>query len=135
MGYRSDVTIIIYGDTKDVVAFVASEKLKGKPKDIDFHPLDEKTDDNYHEKNQYTYGGNDEFMMLEFNWWDVKWYDSYPEVEWWQDIAGNFEQGYASLSMELAIVGESVDDNRTDYYGENCEYMLNISREITKNLP
>lgn len=134
MGYGSDVTIIIYGDTKDVVAFVAAEKLKGKPKGIEYHPLEEPVS-RYHERNQYTYGADDEFMMMEFNWWDVKWYDSYPDVEWWQDIAGNFEQGYASLSMEIAVVGESVDDNRTDYYGEKVEYMLNISREITKDLP
>ena len=38
MGYRSDVAILIYGDKDEVTAFVAGEKLKGKPKDIDYHP-------------------------------------------------------------------------------------------------
>ncbi len=137
MGYRSDVTIIIYGGTEEVTAFVAGEKLAGKPKGCEFHPLDEPADVHYHERNVYTYGKDDESTMMEFNWWDVKWYDSYPEVEWWDKLANDFDETSegTSLSMEVAIVGESVDDNRTDYYGNNPEYRLNISRAIEKNLP
>ena len=43
MGYRSDVAIVIYGDTDDVTAFVAGEKLKGKPKGTQYHPIEEDT--------------------------------------------------------------------------------------------
>ena len=136
MGYRSDVSILIYGDTKDVVAFVAGEKLHGKPKESEFHPLDEPTTSG-HERSTYTYGAKDEFTMMEFNWWDVKWYDSYPEVAYWENLIGLFEDsfGTTSLSMELTLVGESIDDNRTEYMGTDCEYRMNISREITKDLP
>jgi hypothetical protein len=134
MGYRSDVTVLIYGDTKDVVAFVAGEKLQGKPKNSDFHPLSEPTNET-HERNTYTYGKHDEFTMMEFNWWDVKWYDSYPEVDYWTNLESVWDEAFPRLSMEVARVGESVDDNVTSYYGSDPQYHLNINREISKDMP
>ena len=50
MGYRSDVAIVIYGDTDDVTAFVAGEKVKGKPKGTQYHPMEEDVNEGYHER-------------------------------------------------------------------------------------
>ena len=55
MGYRSDVAIVIYGDTDDVTAFVATEKLKGRPKGTQYHPIEEDTQEGYHEPVSYTH--------------------------------------------------------------------------------
>jgi hypothetical protein len=136
MGYRSDVAILIYGDKDDVTAFVAGEKLKGKPKDVDYHPLSEPNHDQYHESAVYDYY-KDTKTMMRWLWWDTKWYDSYPEVDYWQNLRDVFDQSFdgTSLCMEVAIVGESVDDNTTDYYGSNPEYYLNISRAIEDSSP
>jgi len=134
MGYRSDVAILIYGETDDITAFVAGEKLHGKPKGSDHHPFDEKISP-LHERNIYAYDENDINTMMEFNWWDVKWYDSYPEVEYWKNLASVWDEAFPRLCMEVAIVGESVDDNTTDYYGADPGYYLNISRAIEKSLP
>jgi hypothetical protein len=136
MGYRSDVAILIYGDKDEVTAFVAGEKLKGKPKDIDYHPLSEPNHDSYHESAVYDYYKGTKTMMR-WLWWDTKWYDSYPEVDYWQNLRDVFDQAFegTSLCMEIAIVGESVDDNTTDYYGNNPDYYLNISRAIEDSSP
>ena len=134
MGYRSDVVILIYGETDDITAFVAGEKLHGKPKGIDFHPLDEEENES-HERHVYSYKENDTHTMMEFSWYDVKWYDSYPDVKWWENLSSIFEEAFPRLCMEVAIVGESLDDNRTDYYGDSPEYYLNISRAIERNMP
>ncbi len=134
MGYRSDVTVVIYGEKDDVTAFVAGEKIHGKPKGLDHHPLDEPTS-GYHERHVYDYGKGNHNTMMEFNWWDVKWYDSYPEVNYWTNLASVWEEAFPRLSMEFVRVGEEVDDNITNYYGDDCQYHLNISREITKSLP
>ena len=32
-------------------------------------------------------------------------------------------------------MGENADDIETNYYGENCEYYLSISRNIEKSMP
>ena len=40
MGYRSDVSILIYGDNKDVIGFKTGEKVKGYPKGMEYNPLD-----------------------------------------------------------------------------------------------
>ena len=136
MGYRSDVTVIIYGDKDEVTAFVAGEKLKGFPKGVDHHPLDEE-ENRSHERNIYDYGKEDEHTMMEFNWWDVKWYDSYPEVDYWSNLESVFNQSFqgTSLCMEVARIGEESTDIVTDYYGQDPGYYLNISRAIEKALP
>ena len=132
MGYRSDVTILIYGETNEVVAFVAGERLKKKPA-TEYHPLDEPLTDR-HESNKFEY---DSTTVLEFIWWDIKWYDTYPEIDYWERLMSLWADAFSttSLCMEVARVGENSDDIITDYYGDNPEYFLNVSRAITTDLP
>ena len=57
MGYRSNVTIVIYGEKDDVTAFVATERLKGLPKGVQYHPfIAPCTDHLYYDRDMYNYG-------------------------------------------------------------------------------
>jgi len=132
MGYRSDVSILIYGDDADVVAFKASERLKGH-KGTDYHPLDEPTSNNYHER--FTWHTNEGDTMLEFNWFGIKWYDTYPEIAYWEQLKSLFEQAFPSLHMEFARIGEQTEDIVTEYLGNDCQYYLAIERTIYKDIP
>ena len=136
MGYRSDVAIVIYGDTDDVTAFVAGEKLKGKPKGTQYHPMEEDVQEGYHEREIYPIRNGKETVM-EWTWWGTKWYDSYPETVYWENLASVWHDAFknTSLCMEIARVGENSDDIQCDYYGENCEYYLTVSRAIEKSMP
>ena len=131
MGYRSDVRILIYGVNEDVTAFVASERLKGH-KGMKYHPLDE-PQSKYHERNIYHTDASE--TMLELNWWDIKWYDTYPEVAYWQTLESLWEDAFknTTLCMETARIGEDVGDVVVNYYGQ-CDYYLNIHREIVNNM-
>ena len=137
MGYRSNVVIVIYGEKDDVTAFVASERLKGTPKGMQYHPFKEPcTDHNYHNRDMYDYHDNKYTMMI-FRWTHVKWYDSYPEIAYWNDLASVWEDAFKNtLCMEVARVGEQADDVEVNYYGEHIEYCLSIHTEVDEgNMP
>jgi hypothetical protein len=135
MGYRSDVAILIYGDKDDVTAFVAFEKLKGKPKGIDYHPLSEPKSET-HESEVYDYD-RDTKTMMRWLWWDVKWYEGFSDVDYWQNLEAVFDDTFdeTSMCMEVTVLGESVDDITTKYYGNSPEYYLNVSRAIEDSSP
>jgi hypothetical protein len=133
MGYRSDVSILIYGDDKDMVAFFAGERVKGNPKGITHHPLDEPTSE-YHERMHFHTNEGD--TLFEFNWFGIKWYDTYPEIAYWEQLMSIWEDGYknTSLQLEFVRIGESTEDIVTAYYGGDCQYYLNVERTIYKSM-
>ena len=45
MGYRSEVAIRLYGKEEEIIALVASEKIKGRPNNLTSHTLDPTKDD------------------------------------------------------------------------------------------
>ena len=132
MGYRSDVSILIYGDDEDMVAFFAGERLKGH-KGMPHHPLDEPTS-KWHERMHYHTDEGD--TMFEFNWFNIKWYDNYPEIAYWEQLMSIWEDGFknTSLQLEFAQVGENTDDIVVNYYGGECQYYLNVERTIYKSM-
>ena len=135
MGYRSDVTIVIYGDKDDVTAFIAGERLKGLPKGSQYHPLEEPLGE-YHTRDMYDYGTGQ--TMMKWSWFGIKWYDSYPEIAYWETLASVWEDGYknTSLCMEMAKIGENADDLEVIYYGEGVDYCLSLHSEISEdNMP
>ena len=136
MGYRSDVAIVIYGDTDDVIAFVAGEKLKDRPKGTQYHPMEEDTQEGYHEREMYPINDGKE-TVLEWNWWSTKWYDSYPETVYWENLASVWEDAFKnSMCMEIARTGENTDDFEVNYYGNHVEYALSIYTDISEdNMP
>ena len=134
MGYRSDVTIVIYGDKDDVTAFIAGERLKGTPQ-TQYHPLEEPVGE-YHMRDMYDYGKGQ--TMMKWSWFGIKWYDSYPEIAYWETLASVWEDGYknTSLCMEVAKIGEQSDDLEVNYYGEGVDYCLSLHSEISEdNMP
>jgi len=135
MGYRSNVVIVIYGEKDDVTAFVASERLKGTPKGMQYHPFKE-PDHDYHDREVYDYDDN-KYTMMVFRWHHVKWYDSYPEIAYWVSLASVWEDAFKNtLCMEFARVGEQSDDVECDHYGEHVEYCLSIHTEVDEgNMP
>jgi len=135
MGYRSNVVIVIYGEKDDVTAFIASERLKGTPKGMQYHPFKE-PDHDYHDREVYDYHDN-KYTMMVFRWHHVKWYDSYPEIAYWVSLASVWEDAFKNtLCMEVARVGENADDVECDHYGEHVEYCLSIHTEVDEgNMP
>ena len=135
MGYRSEVVIAIYGEKDDVTAFIASERLKGLPKGMQYHPFKE-PDSDYHDRDMYNYG-DDKYTMMVFRWHHVKWYDSYPEIAYWENLRSVWEDAFKNtLCMEFARVGEHADDIECDYYGSHTEYALAIHTEVDEdNMP
>ena len=131
MGYRSNVTIVIYGEKDDVTAFVATERLKGLPKGVQHHPFKTPhTDHLYYERDMYNYG-DDKYTLMLFRWKNVKWYDTYPEMAYWVDLMSVWEDAFKNtLCLEYARVGEQADDVEVNYYGEHIEYFLNIHTEV-----
>ena len=136
MGYRSDVSILIYGDDDDVVAFKAGERVKGYPKGCEYYPLD-KPEDGHLCDERFIWHTDDGDTMLEYNFFGIKWYDTYPEIAYWQQLRGLWEDAYGktSLQMEFARIGENSDDTELDYYGSDCQFYLNVERTIYKDIP
>tara|TARA_R110002012_G_scaffold148858_1_gene307811 strand:- start:3629 stop:4078 length:450 start_codon:yes stop_codon:yes gene_type:complete len=134
MGYRSNTSILIYGDDKDVVAFKAGERVKGYPKGMEYHPLN-KPEDGHLCDERFIWHTDDGDTMLEYNFFDVKWYDTYPEIAYWEQLKSLFEQAFPSLTMEFARIGEETEDIVTEYYGSNPQYYLAIERTIYKDIP
>ena len=87
----------------------------------------------YHER--FTWHTNDGDTMLEFNWFGIKWYDTYPEIAYWEQLKSLFEQAFPSLHMEFARIGEQTDDIVTEYFGSDCQYYLAVERTIYKDIP
>ena len=87
-----------------------------------YHPLFEPT-------GNWVYGGRDVYdygkgqTMMKWSWQEIKWYDSYPEIAYWENLRSVWEDAFKNtLCMEFARVGEHADDVECDYYGSHTEY-------------
>jgi len=134
MGYRSEVVIVIYGDTDEITAFVASERLKGIPKGMEYYPLHEPISD-FHRRDTYEYGEGQ--TVMKFTWHDVKWYDTYPEIAYWENLASVWEDAFSntSLCMEMGRVGEEQGDVEVTYYGDVDYFLSSVTYIDEENMP
>jgi hypothetical protein len=125
MGYRSDVAIAVYGPEEVVAPFVTANRLLG---DIDFGDVD---------IYQYTDGSVDKMCMVMVNFEDVKWYDSYKEVQEWEDFMKRAGRLAATepLNAEFVRVGEEAGDIEQIAYGESVQHYLGYVSRITIDLP
>lgn len=116
MGYRSQVTILFSSATKeDLDGFLAQVKLEDGG--AEWMPDRDKRTDKH----------------LLYEWDDVKWYDSYDDVQFWTRMmkkCGESETVYC----EFCRVGEEYDDIQMEYYGEVTELLVNVSRTIEVDL-
>ena len=121
MGYRSQVAVVIYGDSRDAEKYALLKTLM-----------------NTTFKEAYTeFDGNAEWHdnkhVLEFAMEDVKWYDSYPDVIQFTTMLEDIVD-LGGFNYEFLRVGEDDGDVERHTGGENAEYILRVSREIQVDL-
>ena len=121
MGYRSDVTAVIYGDARDIEKYNVLKTLM-----------------NTTFKEAYDEWGNcavwhDEKGVLEFMVEDIKWYESYPDVLAFLTMLENLSliEGY---NYEFVRVGEDDNDIERQSEGNQCEHLINVCRSIQVDL-
>lgn len=124
MGYRSDVTVAIYPDERNQEKYDTLKVLMGTTfKDVMF-------DDcmNWH----------DNKCALVYNIIDMKWYDSYPEVQAFlrmlASLAGETEDGIGGYNYEMVRLGEDADDTEQSQGGDYIEYCLSVNRDVSVDL-
>ena len=121
MGYRSQVAVVIYGDSRDAEKYALLKTLM-----------------NTTFKDAYTeFDGNaewhDDKHVLEFAMEDVKWYDGYGDVKLFMgmlDGIGDIE----GFNYEFMRLGEDENDIESMQGGECGEYILSVSRAIEVDL-
>lgn len=69
---------------------------------------------------------------------DVKWYESYPDVQAFESAADKFvelcnaevSEGSPTYNYEFVRIGEDYDDVDVTREGIGCEYLLSVSRSV-----
>ena len=129
MGYRSDVAIAITGDKEVIDAIVAKMKLT-MPEIL--------TNDYWH------FDFEDERIVFTAN--DVKWYNGYEDVDkinaWYKEIEELYNNAHhstadhatadpmATLCGKFVRVGEEMDDNTQEYFGDDYLDFPEVIRHI-----
>jgi len=123
MGYRSDVTVLIYPDNDEQNA-ERYDTLK---------VLMNTTFKLTYEEFESNFEWLDRHRVLKFATESVKWYDSYPDVRGlhsMMDAIGDME-GY---NYEFMRVGEDYDDIEQNQRGNDLQYHISVSRSIEVDL-
>ena len=121
MGYRSDVSLCIYGCREKMLAFVAAQRI-ARPNDYAI----------WKDEIQITKFDDKVMMRADFN--HVKWYDSYDDVKCYRnllDAAGQDDD----ICYEFVRIGEEYEDNETEFHGDDVQFFISIHREITYDYP
>jgi len=121
MGYRSQVAVVIYGDGRDAEKYALLKTLMNttfKEAYTDFDGCAEWHDDKH---------------VLEFKMEDVKWYEGYSDVQNFM-LMLNAIGDMSGLNYEFIRIGEDADDIDEQYGGNNCEYILSVTRAIEVDL-
>ena len=130
MGYRSQLTAIIYPDRPtdplghDEYKVYVTEK---------YNALRFLMGTKYEQIMDKWFGGeaswDDKNQRLVFEMQDVKWYEGYEDVQAFEAMLIEVtELGYCS---EIMRVGEEINDIEHRTYGEDLQYLLNVERTIT----
>ena len=120
MGYRSHVVSAIYGPTEDINKLIVLGKLA--PLNV-FDKFSCYID--LYAVNQFVVGYKDsEFRLIMFDAQDVKWYDTYSDVQAWHKLMDNAKE--MNLNVEFARVGEDPDDIERIESGDSLEGLLSV---------
>lgn len=140
MGYRSDVTAIFYVSKAPNVPEETYKKALALF-DLWWHAVEQE------QMFIDGFGGSVKTRepgerLFEFDC--VKWYDSYPEVQWFNSLKGRFQDELCDnaeldggsgvnkwFCAEFVRIGENYEDVVTEYHGYSTEYRVNVHREIT----
>jgi hypothetical protein len=130
MGYRSQVTAVIYPATpEDPLGPDAYKEYEAEK----YEALRVLMSTKFEMLMDKWFGGeaswDDRNHRLVFEMQDVKWYEGYEDVKAFDAMLINItELGYCS---EFVRVGEETDDIEHRYEGEGLRYILNVQRTIT----
>lgn len=130
MGYRSEVSIAVYGEYDKMAAFIAAARLTE-----DFSTVWEECE-MYPYTVKFSNGDTSKMYMLCASFCDVKWYESYLDVQAWQrflDRAAKAEE--AGVNYEFTRVGEEYTDVVYECSGEDVEYFVRPYTQISEDLP
>ncbi len=130
MGYRSQVTAVIYPATPEDPMSHALHKEYELDK---YNALRVLMTTKFEQLMGKWFGGeaqwDDRNQRLVFEMQDVKWYEGYEDVTAFNAMLIEVtELGYCS---EFIRVGEETDDIESRYEGEGVKYLLNVQRTIT----
>jgi hypothetical protein len=123
MGYRSDVTALIYPDGGEHSA-LNYNKLK-----LLMNTTFKELFDEWGGVREFSDGWewNDDVLVLQFTATSVKWYDSYPDVQRFVKFLGEVQE--LEYQYEFMRVGEEDTDIEYDSTGDAQGY-LSVRREI-----
>ena len=121
MGYRSDVTTLIYGDGLSQQGYDLIKTL-----------MNTTFKDTYQEWGSH-FEWRDHKRVLQFETESIKWYDSYPDVKSFMDMLDAIGD-IAGLNYEFIRVGEDTDDIEQQQRGEDLRYALSVTRSIEVDL-
>lgn len=119
MGYRSDVSITVYGKHKPMMGLLAAQKLTNSVWMED-------------EYEQYSYYDNDGelCLMIQAKFEGVKWYDGfYKEVDSWNQLVAD-THSRDDICSEFIRIGEEHDDMTETYHGDGCVGYTFITRTL-----
>jgi len=126
MGYRSDVSVVIYPDECNQEKYDMLKVLMGTT----FKDTVALFDANMEWR--------DEGCALIFNIVDVKWYDSYPDVQAFLRMLSMLENdtdgGIAGYNYEMVRLGEDTDDIEFTEGGEYTANVICVSRVVDINI-
>jgi hypothetical protein len=130
MGYRSQVTAVIYPATPEDPMGPDAYKEYELDK---YNALRVLMTTKFEQLMGKWFGGeaqwDDRNQRLVFEMQDVKWYEGYEDVKAFDAMLIEVtELGYCS---EFVRVGEETDDIEHRYEGDGVKYLLNVQRTIT----
>lgn len=130
MGYRSDVSIAIYGPEDAMVPLLAAERLKGDS----ILSIDKGYVSHFSADIAVTATERKKFIGISASFEQVKWYESYPDVQAWTRLLGEAAM-HDGICTEFVRVGEDTSDIEADYHGDLCQYYLCTYTRIESNIP
>ena len=120
MGYRSELTVVIYGNGRNLEQYEALKVFMNT------------TFVSVYKEWESTVEWNDRGVLI-FRIEDVKWYDSYSDVKEFNAmldvLANELEYNY-----EMIRLGEEDDDTERTTGGDNVEWMLNVGRSVNVDI-
>lgn len=118
MGYRSQVKAVFYTEDKEKWPVLKLYMEENFPKEWSLELIE----------SSHYYG-------YVFSAGDIKWYESYPDVQAFDAFVDAYrnlidsESSTLSWAYEFIRIGEDTEDIETDSEG-NCSYLLTVSRQI-----
>ena len=124
MGYRSNVMAVFY--TYDPIEYPSIKLF------IDEHIPEWFRGDEY----MSTFTGSNNLQGIKFDLQDVKWYESYPDVQGFEQALKKFEKladEGSKWNWEFVRIGEETQDVE-ERWGDHSHNLLHVSRTIESDV-